>query len=212
MLNYSESPPPLHHSPATSNKTRPYSCSRESTPLTPVDVATVSVRKPDKGLRAKDGQLPGLRKPLVASVATADLLAEAPLLEPNFDDHSFPLFGASPPTHRMLGAEAPSDTRSQESASPPNSQQSSTLTSALQKNLPAETRRFHDTSHERNENIECSKAISMAEGSAYTGSGAKPISMQGISSDKGRRGSIPQSSHGGMSWGGISVGSLIRDE
>jgi len=41
--------------------------------------------------------------------------------------------------------------------------------------------------------------------------GARPISMKGVSNEK-RRESIAQSLGAGMSWGGISVGSFIRDE
>lgn len=42
--------------------------------------------------------------------------------------------------------------------------------------------------------------------------GARPITMKGISNNKARRESIAQSLGTGMSWGGISVGSWIRDE
>lgn len=43
-------------------------------------------------------------------------------------------------------------------------------------------------------------------------SGARPISMKGKNNEKTRRESLAQSLGTGMSWGGISVGSWIRDE
>jgi transcription factor SFP1 len=52
-------------------------------------------------------------------------------------------------------------------------------------------------------------------GSQWAGSGAKPISMKNANRDnrdKPRRESLAGSMMGGMSWGGVSVGSWIRDE
>jgi transcription factor SFP1 len=52
-------------------------------------------------------------------------------------------------------------------------------------------------------------------GSQWCGSGAKPISMKSSNRDnreKPRRESLAGSLAGGMSWGGVSVGSWIRDE
>ena len=48
-------------------------------------------------------------------------------------------------------------------------------------------------------------------GSQY-GSGAQPIAMNGSSRETPRRESLAGSLVGGMSWGGVSVGSWIRDE
>lgn len=42
--------------------------------------------------------------------------------------------------------------------------------------------------------------------------GARPISMKGMANERARRESLAQSLNAGMSWGGISVGSWIRDE
>lgn len=42
--------------------------------------------------------------------------------------------------------------------------------------------------------------------------GARPISMKGRAMDRNRRESLAQSLGMGMSWGGASVGSWIRDE
>ena len=51
-----------------------------------------------------------------------------------------------------------------------------------------------------------------AEGHSRMDNGTKPMSMKGVFADKNRRESIAQSLGTGMSWGGISVGSWIRDE
>lgn len=47
---------------------------------------------------------------------------------------------------------------------------------------------------------------------AQYGNGTKPIMMVGSNRDKQRRESLAGSLVGGMSWGGVSVGSWIRDE
>ena len=44
------------------------------------------------------------------------------------------------------------------------------------------------------------------------GSEARPIAMSNSNREKPRRESIAGSLVGGMSWGGVSVGSWIRDE
>ncbi|KZF22080.1 hypothetical protein L228DRAFT_145982 [Xylona heveae TC161] len=49
-------------------------------------------------------------------------------------------------------------------------------------------------------------------GSHQWGTGAKPISMSNANRDKTRRESLAGSLVGGMSWGGVSVGSWIRDD
>lgn len=53
---------------------------------------------------------------------------------------------------------------------------------------------------------------SIGAATAQWGNGTKPISMSGSNRDKGRRESLAGSLVGGMSWGGVSVGSWIRDE
>lgn len=50
-----------------------------------------------------------------------------------------------------------------------------------------------------------------ASGSHY-GSGAQPISMSNANRERPRRESLAGSMVSGMSWGGISVGSWVRDE
>jgi transcription factor SFP1 len=112
----------------------------------------------------------------------------------------------------MTGA-APIDIR-QTSVSPPG-QQASNLTSALQRAGTGE--RTGSISHHASGGIGMFKAPpprkdSIGAATAQWGNGTKPISMSGSARDKGRRESLAGSLVGGMSWGGVSVGSWIRDE
>ncbi|KAJ6031921.1 hypothetical protein N7540_002653 [Penicillium herquei] len=115
----------------------------------------------------------------------------------------------------MTGA-APIDiaTRQSTSVSPPG-QQASNLTSALQKAGNGE--RTGSISHHPSGGLGVFKAPpprkdSIGAASAQWGNGTKPISMSGSARDKGRRESLAGSLVGGMSWGGVSVGSWIRDD
>ncbi|KAJ5948098.1 hypothetical protein N7466_001113 [Penicillium verhagenii] len=115
----------------------------------------------------------------------------------------------------MTGA-APIDiaTRQSSSVSPPG-QQASNLTSALQRAGTGE--RTGSISHHPSGALGVFKAPpprkdSIGAANAQWGNGTKPISMSGSARDKGRRESLAGSLVGGMSWGGISVGSWIRDD
>ncbi|CAI7626098.1 unnamed protein product [Penicillium pancosmium] len=115
----------------------------------------------------------------------------------------------------MAGA-APIDiaTRNSTSVSPPG-QQASNLTSALQKAGTGE--RTGSISHHTSGGLGVFKAPpprkdSIGAATAQWGNGTKPISMSGSNRDKGRRESLAGSLVGGMSWGGVSVGSWIRDD
>ena len=209
MLDYSESPPSLHHSPTTSE--RPFGNSRESTPLTPIGSTPSISRKPDKE-RGKQGQLPWFRRPIDIGVATTSLYIDSPLLEPDFDDHSFPLFGGSPPARSMAGAAAPIDIATRQASTSPRGQQPSNLTSALQQNPGGKLRPTQSSRDERSHQPEVGRSFTMTEATSPQPDGTKPISMRGVWGGKERRESVPQSLTGGMSWGGISVDSWIRDE
>jgi transcription factor SFP1 len=210
MLDYSESPPPLHHSPATSEQA--LHTSRESTPLTPVGFAPFTTRRPEKD-RGKDPQLPWFRRPIDVGTPTTSLFVDSTLLEPDFDDHSFPLFGAPPPARSMAAAASPIDIATRQASTSPRGPRPSNLTSALQKNTDGETKPLSGTAgHERADALEVGRSANMADNASPWDNGAKPISMRGASEDKLRRGSAAQSVTAGMSWGGISVGSWIRDE
>ncbi|KAJ5450433.1 uncharacterized protein N7458_006882 [Penicillium daleae] len=115
----------------------------------------------------------------------------------------------------MAGA-APIDitTRQSTSVSPPG-QQASNLTSALQRAGTGE--RTGSISHHPSGGLGMFKAPpprkdSIGAANVQWGNGTKPISMTGSARDKGRRESLAGSLVGGMSWGGVSVGSWIRDD
>ncbi|KAH6643131.1 hypothetical protein C7974DRAFT_302009, partial [Boeremia exigua] len=209
--SHETSPPPLSHSP------------RESTAAsTPVTTPTQHSVSPHLG-RASQGSPPlsysWQRKP-------HELV---PSREPEFDllfedagDCSFPLFPASPVQHSFAGTMAqtatPIDIQTPPrygSHSPQN--QTSNLTSALRE--AEANREFVQPSAQLDPNAqfrdgrpsmsERHGSISNLLGTSFYGSGARPISMR----DRGRRESTNMGSfNGGMSWGGVSVGSWIRDD
>ncbi|KAJ5901732.1 hypothetical protein N7495_002260, partial [Penicillium taxi] len=96
--------------------------------------------------------------------------------------------------------------------SPPG-QQASNLTSALQR---AGNDRVGSISHASGGlgvfRAPPPRKDSIGAATAQWGNGTKPITMSGSARDKGRRESLAGSLVGGMSWGGISVGSWIRDD
>ncbi|KAJ5615162.1 hypothetical protein N7537_000276 [Penicillium hordei] len=105
-------------------------------------------------------------------------------------------------------------TRQTTSVSPPG-QQASNLTSALQRAGNGD--RTGSFSHLPGGGLGVFKAPpprkdSIGAATAQWGNGTKPISMSGSARDKGRRESLAGSLVGGMSWGGVSVGSWIRDD
>ena len=196
MLDLRESPPPLYHSPATSDQDR--FASRDSTPVTPVDDPASA--------RGKDSRLPWFKKPITAGNPTTSLSLDTSLLDPDFDDSSFPLFGALPSSRSMAGTAAPIDIASRQASTSPRGPQPSNLTSALRKSPGAES------GPQKHTNIDA-----VSHGARYDSNnksahkldyGAVPI----FPGDKPRRESIAQSLGTGMSWGGVSVGSWIRDE
>ena len=195
MFNYTKSP---SSSPATSDRSR--SLSRD-TPPTPVDCDPRSAKKQEK---ERDSSLPWSKKP--KSKPTTSLSLDTALLEPDFGEGSFPLFGAPPSSRGMAGTAAPRDIATRQASTSPRGPQPSTLTSALRKSSDGVS------GNQRPDNID-----SVANGDRYdsnnksssrTDHGAVPI----FPGDRPRRESIAQSLGTGMSWGGVSVGSWIRDE
>ncbi|KAF7718191.1 Zinc finger C2H2 type domain-containing protein [Penicillium ucsense] len=115
-----------------------------------------------------------------------------------------------------MSSAAPIDitARQTTSVSPPG-QQASNLTSALQRAGTGE--RTGSISLHPGSGLGVFKAPlprkdSITNATAQWGNGTKPISMTGSARDKGRRESLAGSLVGGMSWGGVSVGSWIRDD
>ena len=198
MLEHSLSPPPLHHSPATSEFP-----SRDTTPSvrTPVGSAAPTVKRP-----ARDRDLPAWFRRPEKGQTTIGLCLDTDTypLEPSFDDH--PLFGGSPP-ERMATATTPISIRHSTS---PRSPQSSTLTAALQRENSGERQTAPRIDLDGMNRTDLLRAPS-GDTNVKAEDGAKPISMRGVYG-KDRRESIAQSLGTGMSWGGVSVGSWIRDE
>lgn len=208
----SQSPPPLHFSPTVSDHDR--FPTRDSTPVTTPLGFGVPSRSPNNNNREKGFDPSWPRDPVDSNHRSSYSTSEItpPHLNP---DHDFPLFPFSPPTSgRMVGAAPINIATRQTSVSPPG-QQASNLTSALQRAGNGE--RTGSISHASGVGISVFKAPpprkdSIGAATAQWGNGTKPISVAGSNRDKNRRESLAGSLVGQMSWGGVSVGSWIRDE
>lgn len=213
MPESSDTPPPLHFSPPSSDLDR--ASTRETTPIsTPTGFAIASARKPD---RDRIPFSPWQRTSAGKSTASlANGLSTTVAVD--FDDPLFPLFPSSPPERTMQqNSSSPINISSSRnaSASPPG-QQASNLTSALQQaaatdrpDAPASWSLASPNALKANGGTrKDSFGAAMAQ---YT-NGTKPITVVGSNRDKPRRESLAGGLVGGMSWGGVSVGSWIRDE
>ncbi|KIW34821.1 uncharacterized protein PV07_01574 [Cladophialophora immunda] len=207
MLEYEESPPPLNHSPSPSD--RSHFTSRDTTPVTPVGNGPFFGRKTDKDT------LPWFRKPIDVGRTTTRLCldTDSSLLAPDFDDNSFPTFGASPPHRGMASVANPLDISLRQTSTSPRGNQPSNLTSALQRSDSEEKRMMANPTPETALNRPLPQMPSSSSNDfANFEHGARPISVKGMANDRARRESLAQSLNAGMSWGGISVGSWIRDD
>jgi transcription factor SFP1 len=228
MQESSQSPPPsLYYSPSVSDDRGRESSTSESTPLSTPTVAEAPWPAPAK--RERDLYFSWHKKQDTPKRNSNPVLGSdwhfAPdPCEPLFEDegdHAFPLFPDSPPTfekRKMATSAVPIDIslppRLSSSQSPRN--QTSNLTSALQE-AGAAGQHVPDFNNIQHMGVPDPGRLSVSGrhdsisnmfGSSYYGSGARPISMK----DRQRRESNTGGSFmGGMSWGGISVGSL-RDE
>jgi hypothetical protein len=199
MFEYADSPPSLRHSPTPSDLSQ--GPSRDSTPITPIS-ATLPTRK--------DSSLPWFKKPIDVGRTTTRLCLETHVLEPDFDDNTYPQFGASPPEHSMDGAAGPIGISTRQTSTSPRGNQPSTLTSALQRSATGDRPSIDGMSMEP-PRMSSQYQNHMAD-NHMPESGARPISVKGRQNDKMRRESLAQSLGTGMSWGGVSVNSWIRDE
>lgn len=214
-LDSHATPPPLSHSPRESTAA--------STPITtpvqhPADLASGRGHKhPSPSFSAPAWH----RRP---HELAARFAPDTDVLFQDAGDCSFPLFPDSPHDHHrafgtMAQSGSPIDIQTPPrygSHSPQN--QTSNLTSALrdadaQPELGATPNQLNpngfDFMNGRPGMGERHPSISMLGSSFYGNSGARPISMK----DRPRRESNNMGSFaGGMSWGGVSVGSWIRDE
>ncbi|KAH7394361.1 hypothetical protein BKA66DRAFT_567311 [Pyrenochaeta sp. MPI-SDFR-AT-0127] len=211
--SHETTPPPLSHSP------------RESTAAsTPISTPVEQPASPHFGRFKKDSSAshfsPWHRKP---HELVARRLPDTDCLFDDAGDCSFPLFPESPQTQGLLRDMAqtaePIDIQTPPrygSNSPQN--QTSNLTSALREaeahpDLSSTPNQLNpngiDFSNARPALGERHPSISMLGSSFYGNSAARPISMK----DRPRRESNNMGSFaGGMSWGGVSVGSWIRDD
>lgn len=229
----SSTPPPLCYSPSPSASDKGREpATQDNTPLNTPTVADASwppapfvPPKKEKDLYFSWHKKPDTAKRNSNPLLGADWHFAPDPAEPLFEDdgdQDFPLFPDSPPTFakkKMASTAAPIDISlppRMNSQSPRN--QTSNLTFALQE-ASASGQHVPEQHYAGGMGIPESGRLSVSGrqdsisnmfGSSYKyGSGAQPISMQ----DRQRRESNNGggSFMGGMSWGGISVGSL-RDE
>lgn len=203
------SPPPLHFSPSTADYD-PITTRDPSPVATPIGFGVPSgrpTRKADRDLWPRNpGEVDNSRSPYFDSLSV-----QAHILT----DFDFPLFAPSPPSSKMTSSAAPIDISTRQTSVSPPGQQASNLTSALQN--AGRPERTGSMSHPHGVGVSVFKAPpprkeSITAATAQWGNGTKPISVSGSSRDRTRRESLAGSLVGGMSWGGVSVGSWIRDE
>lgn len=201
----SSSPPPLHYSPVAGD--HDHSSTRDPTPVT----TPLGRSRPDTTTTNQH------QHPLDSFWSSRTLAPRSSYFDPQIPESShfhddFPLF---PSSSKMTGPAAPIDIATRQTSVSPPGQQASNLTSALQKANNGE--RTSSVSHNNSVGLSVFKAPPSRKDSVTTtaaqwGNGTMPISVSGSNRDKPRRESLAGSLVGGMSWGGVSVGSWIRDE
>ena len=206
----------MHFSPVVSDIGR--SSTAETTPIgTPKGVGPAHLRRADKDT---DNFFSWHRQTTDEFAGKTSSYIDSALLESEIQDSTFPLFADPVGGHDMMaGVSAPIDiaTSLQNGSISPRTQQTSNLTSALQSTSGNETRPTPAM------NISNGTAKGMGDGprrdsvtgggfGSQFGSGAQPISMERANRKNSRRESIASSLVGGMSWGGVSVSSWVRDE
>ena len=135
---------------------------------------------------------------------------DSTLLESDFEDITFPLFDDSAPYLSMASRTTPIDIASPSRATSPRATQTSNLTSALQSTSGNELRPTTAMDMSGTPFKGFGGLGGATPGSQH--SGAQPITMNASNREKPRRESLASSMLTGMSWGGNSVGSWIRDE
>ncbi|MCJ1479615.1 Transcriptional regulator of ribosomal biogenesis proteins [Lambiella insularis] len=213
-LDSRETPPPLHYSPTPSDIERV--SPSETTPVgTPKGFGAVYPRKAEK---ERDLLFSWHRKTNNHFEGPSGLYVDSALLESDLDDSTFPLFGQSPPPDRMLGASSPITIAAQSRGGLASSQHTSNLTSALQSTTGNELRLspLAYAGIGKGTSSGSGRHDSMTAGASgltpQYGNGAQPISMTGSNRGQSRRESLAGSMAAGMSWGGVSVGSWLRDD
>lgn len=187
-LDSRETPPPLHFSPAVSDRDR--SSTRETTPIaTPRGFNAGASRKVD---RDRDNLFNWHHKNAGYSANTGGSFVDDALLEPDLDD-PVSLIDDNPKSTGMGSHATPINIHSPQ---------------------------YTSTSHVTDGELQAGSAMSIggqprAMSNVFGNgdfSGAQPISMNSASRERPRRESLAGSMVTGMSWGGTSVGSWIRDE
>lgn len=210
-----QTPPPLHYSPSLGD--HDHSSTRESTPIgTPVVGQLSFPRRPDRG---KD--FASWYSSKLAASGNRPSYFDSAIVDSDLeDDPIFPLFPSSPPIpppSMMDGHSNPLDITSRQTSGSPSGQHASNLTSALQLQRAAFNDPLNGASNLNGNSAGVMKTAagrkdSLSASIAQWGNGTKPISVMGSNREKPRRESLAGSLVGGMSWGGVSVGSWIRDE
>lgn len=218
-LDSRETPPPLHFSPVLSDPGR--SSTAETTPIgTPRGFGTAYPRRLEK---EKDSWYSWHRKATDVYAGNTNSYGDSALLDSDLEDSTFPLFSdTAEPANMMASRVAPIDiaTPLRNSSLSPRVHHTSNLTTALQSTSGNESRPTPAVNISNGSTKGVSNGFGRRDslgggasgfGSNF-GSGAQPISMESSNREKPRRESIAGSLVGGMSWGGVSVGSWIRDE
>ncbi|KAI9883424.1 MAG: hypothetical protein M1823_004820 [Watsoniomyces obsoletus] len=213
-LDSTHSPPPLlHYSPVVSEPGRADSV--ENTPIsTPI---APGARKRSEKDRESGGRPLPQRKSAERGGALGDLRPQSPWLDSELEDFSYPLFIRSSSAAPSELEPVPLDlTRTDRGAStsPGLYNRMSNLTSALQTSEAMGLREENDVATSvvmdamANGGREGGGGAGRHE-SFGAGAGARPISMKSGNRERPRRESQAGSM---MSWGGVSVGSWIRDD
>lgn len=201
MLDLRISPPPLLSS--TSVGSQESSSSRDSTPETPISA--------NKRFTGKQPALPWFQRQPCAPKTTTSLCLDSSLTDFDLDENAFPLFSAPSGDQSMATFAPPYDNNItiRQASTSPRGNQPSGLTAALKEEQSNDSGRLSVPV------MEGFRPMAMPSESSDMSrfeNGARPISMKGRPMDKNRRESLAQSLGMGMSWGGASVGSFIRDE
>ncbi|MCJ1228215.1 Transcriptional regulator of ribosomal biogenesis proteins [Toensbergia leucococca] len=215
-LDSKETPPPLHYSPTTSDPER--ASTAESTPVgTPLGFG---LQYPRKSEREKDLLFSWHRKQNEGYTGLSSAYVDSALLESDFDDSDFPLFGHSPPRNMSQTSPINIATMSRHSSPSPKHNPPSNLTSALQSTTGNGILRTSAMTINGGNDKDYGPAFGQRDslnGGTF-GMGpqydtvAQPISMNNPNQGRPRQESLAGSMIGGMSWGGVSVGSWIRDD
>ncbi|PGH28166.1 hypothetical protein AJ80_00056 [Polytolypa hystricis UAMH7299] len=238
MPQFSETPPPLLHHSSPSSSDHDRFSTRETTPIDPP--VSLHSRKPGNNINYSATALhsswhcctPDTTNDKLnhsddnpSNPSTVDNSLDPLLVEPDLDlaDSSFPLFPLSPPGPfspiNMDRPTSPITISSRHTSVSPPLQQASNLTSALQQaangDRPGSISNPHGTNTSgafKTGTVAAARKDSIGATMSQWGNGTKPIMMTGSNHNKPRRESLAGSLVGGMSWGGVSVGSWIRDD